>query len=450
MRLLLFFVRLSVLLVLITVNAFVARIAPSLLVTTVTPASYPISVDVDDDGTVLVASCNMCTISRMPRGGTFLSVIAGITGICGYTDDVGTSARLSYPLGMSRVNTTLYFADELYHCIRVLDLISLKVSTVTGSSQGFLDNPFASALFYWPNDVRHYSTAFVRVLYILDYENSAIRKADFNSGLVSTIAFVAYPIFSSLNKNGTLLFVASSVQTIVRVDVSTGTAVIIAGSAGAAGYIDEIGVAARFSDPRGVAWNDDETALYVGDRGNLRLRRIELSNMNVTTVAGTGASSSINGPPLASTFQIFGHIQWYCDRLTTMCGVMVSQCVAEGSIRWIPFTQGTMTSSTSLATAATSKSVTPSPSLTDSSSMLTVKKSRSVPTSASQSISSSPSKSRSVSRQPSGTLTHSSILSRSSTKCNTLSFNTSANTWSEMLSLLQGERFCVSSNDLSC
>ncbi|CUG04906.1 Hypothetical protein, putative [Bodo saltans] len=66
---------------------------------------------------------------------------------------------------------------------------------------------------------------------------------------------------------------------------------IIAGYYGVPAYQDGIGTMARFSDPRGVAFNADETAIYIGDWSNRRLRRIQISNMSVTTVAGTGAPS---------------------------------------------------------------------------------------------------------------------------------------------------------------
>ncbi|CUF57866.1 membrane-associated protein, putative, partial [Bodo saltans] len=347
---LLFFTFRTLLLVIaISVSGSFARITSTslLMVSTLASQYYPAGIHVDDNGTVVYSSRDGCTISRLPRGGS-VSVIAGVTSVCGFKDDVGTAARFYYPCGIARISSLLYIADEYNNRIRVLDLTTYSVSTLTGSSPGSLDDPFPSALFYTPTDVHHFSTPAVSVIYILDYTNNAVRKADLRSKIVSTVATVTNPVFGCLNRNGTLLFLANDAQTIVRVDISGGTSVIIAGYAGSSGYQDNRGTMARFYDPRGVAFNADETAIYIGDWKNYRLRRIQLSNMSVTTVAGTGAISSINSLPRASTFQGFAQIIWYCDRLPTVCGIMAAEFAASGNIRWIPFTQGTVTTSSSI------------------------------------------------------------------------------------------------------
>lgn len=55
---------------------------------------------------------------------------------------------------------------------------------------------------------------------------------------------------------------------------------------GRAGLVDGDGVAAQFHAPQGL--DSDATALYVADTGNHALRRIDLGDGSVTTLAGTG------------------------------------------------------------------------------------------------------------------------------------------------------------------
>ncbi|CUI14759.1 transmembrane protein, putative, partial [Bodo saltans] len=257
----------------------------------------------------------------------------------------------------------LYIADEGTDRVRALDLITYRVSTLTGSANGYRDGPFASALFNQPCDVHYFRSSVSSVLYINQYLNNVVRKADFNTGLVTTAASLGGPVFGCLNRNGTLYFLATTVETIVRVDTATGAAVTVAGANGVPAFKDGVGTAARFNSPGGLAFNADETALYVGDRGNRRLRRIELSNMNVTTVAGTGVSSSINNVLLASTFQSFGMMLWHCDRPSAVCGVMAVEYAAVGNIRWIPISRGTMTLSILTATGEATMSSTLSKTL---------------------------------------------------------------------------------------
>ncbi|CUG04903.1 Hypothetical protein, putative [Bodo saltans] len=120
---------------LIAVSA--AHISPPLMVSTVTSAIFPVGIDVDEYGNVLLSSQGTCTISKMPRGGT-LSVIAGTAGSCTFRDGVGPAARFYYPCGIARLGSILYIADEYNNRIRVLDLTTFSVSTLTGSALGYL------------------------------------------------------------------------------------------------------------------------------------------------------------------------------------------------------------------------------------------------------------------------------------------------------------------------
>jgi DNA-binding beta-propeller fold protein YncE len=336
------------------------RITAPLHVSTVTAAQYPIGIDIDAFGNVLYTEFFSCTVVRLANGSP-PTVIAGSSGSCGFADGIGITARFLYPCGIARVgdSNTLYIADENNHRVRVLDLTTNAVTTLTGSSEGYGNGPFVSALFNAPTDVHyHVGQNSEKVLYIVDFGNSLIRKAALATGNVTTVASVADPLFGCLNKNGTLLFLATNVQTIVRVDIAGEAATTVAGSSGVAAFLDGVGTEARFSSPRGVTFNEDETVIYIGDWKNHRVRRIQLSNWSVTTTAGSGNVSSVDGQLLTSTFQALAQIRWHCDYRTTTCGIIATEYVANGSIRWIPISQGTVTMSLSLATNGRSATAT--------------------------------------------------------------------------------------------
>jgi hypothetical protein len=71
--------------------------------------------------------------------------------------------------------------------------------------------------------------------------------------------------------------------------------VVYAGTA-VAGFQDGPRLVAQFSTPVGITLGHDN-ALYVGDNGNGRLRRIDLITEQVTTVAGNGGSGYADGSP---------------------------------------------------------------------------------------------------------------------------------------------------------
>jgi len=81
-----------------------------------------------------------------------------------------------------------------------------------------------------------------------------------------------------------------------------GTVTHFAGSTDGAHELDGTGTGARFSHPYGVAF--DGTYLYVTDNGGSAIRRVNVSNFAVTTIAGgtrgtsdgTGSGASLSNP----------------------------------------------------------------------------------------------------------------------------------------------------------
>ena len=221
-----------------------------------TAAFYmPENLIMDNQGNLLVADTGNGSIRQISPAGE-VTTLAG-SGQDGYVDGPANSARFSDPAGLAQNGLgNVYVADASNYRIRRIDLTG-NVTTLAGSGvRGFLDGPAATARFYEPHGMGLDAAG---NLYIADATNNRIRKLT-PAGVVSTYAGVA-----------------------------------------TAGYLDGPAATARFNDPIGVAV-DASGDVYVMERGNQRLRRIEASTGLVSTVAGSGALGYQDGPALSAKF----------------------------------------------------------------------------------------------------------------------------------------------------
>ena len=199
---------------------------------------YPVSIIKDSKGDYLITDYFNHVIRKMDKNYN-VTTYAG-TGISGYLDGDKTSAKFSYPSGtVIDKNDNLYIADTYNHKIRKISTNGL-VSTIAGSTAGYLDGNANIAKFNQPKGI--VMDAFGNI-FIVDYNNDRIRKLSPN-GIVETYA----------------------------------------GSS--KGFTDGIGVAAKFNFPATIAC-DLNNVLYVADASNNRIRKID-NNRNVTTLAGDG------------------------------------------------------------------------------------------------------------------------------------------------------------------
>lgn len=98
------------------------------------------------------------------------------------------------------------------------------------------------------------------------------------------------PTGLAIDSKGNLFISDSGNERIRKVDVKTGIISTVAGT-GKTGFSGE-GIAAnkaQLSNPLGLAI-DKQDNLYIVDRGNNRIRKIDVENGMITTVVGTGKS----------------------------------------------------------------------------------------------------------------------------------------------------------------
>ena len=212
------------------------------------------------------------------------------------------SARLDNPTGVVVDGAgNLYVADSDNHRVRKIDA-SGTITTVAGTGeQGSNEDggPAVSAQLHSPTGVTVDGSG---NLYIADSDNHRVRKID-ASGTITTVAGtgeqgfsgdggqaigaqLSHPSGVALDSVGNLYIADRWNNRIRRID-TTGTITTIAGTGGR-GFSGDGGtaVAARLHYPGGVVV-DGSGNVYVADGSNHRIRRIDTTG-TITTIAGTG------------------------------------------------------------------------------------------------------------------------------------------------------------------
>ncbi len=239
------------------------------------------------------------TIRKIDLASTSVTTVAGAARQPGDADGTGADARFREPEGLAFDGAGhLFFSDTDNNTIRQLDLASLVVTTLAGMPgvSGSSDGVGAAALFYKPKDL---TVDGAGNLYVVDALNESIRKVVPATGQVSTLAtFTVLP--QGIAVDGADVLASLTDHRIVRV-APDGTVTTLAGSAGAAGFVDGPASASRFDSPAGL-WNDGAGTVYVADNLNAVIRAIHLASGTVSTVAGAKSTGSADGTGSAARF----------------------------------------------------------------------------------------------------------------------------------------------------
>ena len=225
----------------------------------------------------------------------------------GYSGDGGpaTQAELNEPYEV-RFDTrgNMYFVEMQNHLVRQVELKSGTIKTVAGTGQaGFSGDggPAIKAMFRQPHSIAldHHGG-----LYIADIGNHRIRRVDLQTGMIETVAGNGEKILpnegqsakgsavlgprATLHRRGNDVGRFREGHSVWRIDLNQGNWQHIAGN-GQKGYRGDGGPAkaATFDGPKGIAIGPHGN-VYVADTENQVIRRIDVSNGSITTVAGVG------------------------------------------------------------------------------------------------------------------------------------------------------------------
>ena len=154
-------------------------------------------------------------------------------------------------------------------------------------------------------------------LFVADWGNHRIRRVDASTGIITTVAGTVrkgfsgdggaatsaelrFPFGVAVDRSGNLFIADSGNHVIRRVDAG-GIITAVAGS-GERGFKGDGGVAtkAQLASPQGLAI-DESGNLFIADRDNNRVRRVDAATGIITTVAGASAFGfGGDGGPAAS------------------------------------------------------------------------------------------------------------------------------------------------------
>jgi hypothetical protein len=242
----------------------------------------------------------------------------------GTTNETGSKARFDFPGGAwGDGQGNLYVSDTNNHTIRKIVLSTGAVSTLAGNgSAGFADLTGTSAQFNFPEGLWGDGSG---NLYVADFGNNRIRKIVIATGVVSTLAgsgsaALTNPTGASAAFNSphaiwgtaTTLYVADKDNHAIRkIDLTTNPATVstFAGTGSPGSANNTTGTSAQFNEPAGI-WSDNVN-LYISEKINHTIRKIVIGGaQTVTTIAGTGSSGSANNTTGTSASFNFPHELW--------------------------------------------------------------------------------------------------------------------------------------------
>lgn len=273
---------------------------------------------VDPEGNIYIAHRSKNRIRKIDRNG-IITTVAG-NGNAGYNGDGGPAlgASLNFPAGLTFHNGNLFIADRNNHRIRKVDPSGM-ITTVAGvGTPGYSGDgvPAVQAQLNLPSDVVCDDEG---NLYISDRSNHRIRKVD-PQGIITTYAglgvawyggdygpaedaFLKFPFGITLDKEGSLFIADRGNNRIRRVD-KRGIITTVAGN-GLFASRGDFGPAnmAELAYPTDVAV-DDRGNIYIADRNNNRIRKVDINGV-ITTLMGTGVSHFNGDQGLASQTNLY-------------------------------------------------------------------------------------------------------------------------------------------------
>ena len=286
--------------------------------------STPRGIAMDASSNIFFCDTGNSRVRRVDMLTQIITTVAG-NGISGYSGDGGlaVNANLSTPTGVAvDAAGNVYISDTDNQCIRYLNMTNNRITTVAGRPrrQGYGgDNSFATfALLNSPSHVAVDPTS--GFFYFADDGNYRIRYVDPTMKIIYSAAGNGSPVswgdggpaanavFGSIasvtrDAGSNLYIVDDTANTVRRIDLSTMTISVVAGT-GVAGYTGDGGLAslARLSTPQHLVVGSPPSILYFTERDSHVVRSI--SSGTITTVAGTGVAGYNGDSTLATTAQL--------------------------------------------------------------------------------------------------------------------------------------------------
>ncbi len=244
-----------------------------------------------------------------------IRTIAGIGGNGGFSGDGGpaTAAQLNSPeVDVVDAAGNVYFADYENSRVRRIDAITGVITTIAGTGTRGFSGDGGQATSAELGGASGLALDSKGNLYIGDTTNNRVRMINLSTGIISTYAgsatgcgtstaacgdggvatsaSFAYPDGLSMDPQNNLYIADKNDYRVRRVDAVTKIVTTVIGT-GTRGFSGD--GAAAIQAEIGSNWSikvDAKDDLYIADVGNQRIRRVNASTGIITTIAGTGTA----------------------------------------------------------------------------------------------------------------------------------------------------------------
>jgi hypothetical protein len=278
---------------------------------------------------IKLAACEVTTLINFGSSSLFIPNIRGIA----ITPD----------------GSSLFISDMQKHTIHKINVATGTFSIVAGSAAGFSDGVGTAAQFYEPGALVVSIDSFT--IYVCDYHNENIRAIEIATGTVTTVLRdgPSRPKFNptsiAVTPDGVSLIVATidpSLQlghggkSLIRIiDIPTRQVTTLAGSSS----VDNGGTNAAFSDLGSVVVTPDGKTVIVCDKGNNKIRYINIETGAVETLRGQ-AEHLLDLQHIAISFDgmtlFITHEETYMSQITqnnAVCGGRTCVQCARGTFK---------------------------------------------------------------------------------------------------------------------
>ncbi len=268
----------------------------------------PQNITLDAQGNIYIVDLLNSRIRKVTVSTGLISTVAG-TDSAGYNGDgiLATSAKLHSPHDIKLdALGNIYIADIGNKRIRKITVSTGIISTIAGTGiSGYNGDGIAAdtAQLMSPCAIALDTSGNV---YIADQLSSRIRKVTVATGLISTIvgtgingyngdsiafdtAKISTPIGIAVDKYGNV-YISDQTTRIRKIDISNGLIYTIAGTVASTYNGDGNALTTNIYNASGL-FIDVDGNIYFGDEGSYRARKIIASTGMISTIAGTGAIS---------------------------------------------------------------------------------------------------------------------------------------------------------------
>jgi IPT/TIG domain/NHL repeat len=242
----------------------------------------PYGITSDQSGNLFVGEYSNQAVRKITST-ALVSTLAG-NGTAGNQNGTGINATFNQPVGLAvDASGNVFIADYINHLIRKITPAGVVTTFAGSGTPALTDGTGTSAAFNGP-----FALVFDAAgnLIVADYLNHAVRKIT-AAGVVTTIAgngTAGYvdatgaaarfnrPAGLAVDATGNI-FICDAQNNRIRKITSTGVVTTLAGNSNA-GAADGIGVAAEFNYPLGLCGDFTNSALYIADFSNNRIRKL--------------------------------------------------------------------------------------------------------------------------------------------------------------------------------